>query len=143
MAWIDQFQNDASYVLLGPFGAYEVPTVLAMTGGGRGEPSTTLERAPGSAVPFALGDGIRALLPVTFSGELFFDTEAEKDLHVAQAQQAAQEATFMERYEKSGPLGTAPGWVSWRHGKKATSGTLTLTLYPSARPTIGGILVDW
>lgn len=136
-------QDDSCYTLLGPFGAYQIPKTLAMTSGGRGEPSITLDRAPGSSVPFALGDGIRPLLPVIFSGELFFGTEVERDLRVAEAERAAQEAYRMERYEKSGPLGVAPGWATWRHGKRATSGTLTITLYPSERPTAGGLAVDW
>lgn len=143
MALIDDGLHDGCYVLLGPFGAYQVNAFLAMTGGGRGPPNTTLDSPPGSAVPFALGDGIRRILPVTFSGELFFETEGERDLELARAEQAAQGATRMERYEKAGPLGTAPGWASWQYGKRANSGVLTLTVYPTERPSSGGILVDW
>ncbi|GGO19463.1 hypothetical protein [Deinococcus humi] len=143
MALIDDLQTDACYVLLGPFGAFIIPSTLAMTGGGRGPPSQTIERSPGSSVPYALGDGIRPLLPVTFKGPLRFDTEVEKDLFVAAADRAAEGGTYMQRYEKSGPLGAAKGWARWDYKDHVTIGYLTIELYPTARPTVGGIEVDW
>ncbi len=143
MSFIDDLMNDDSYSLTGPEFSALIPVTLAMTGGGRGPPNTTLDSPPGSAVPFALGDGVRRLLPVTFSGPLHFDSETERDLFVARMNRAAQGATYMARREKSGPLGLAPGWAEWKYGARADSGILMVTVYPSAQPTSGGILVDW
>lgn len=137
------WERESGYALLCPDGVQPIPTTLAMTGGGRSDPSLTFERPPGSAISFALGDGIRALNPVVFSGPLTFETEAERDLYVAQMDYAAQTATHMERAEKAGALGLAPGYARWQYGNKTISGVLTVTVYPAARPLIGGQEVDW
>lgn len=137
------WETEQGYALICPDGVQIIPGTLAMTGGGRTDPALTFDRPPGSSVQFALGDGISTLNPVVFSGTLTFNSEAEKDLYVAQLDYAAATATHLERAEKSGPVGLAPGHARWKPGTKSTIGTLTVTVYPTERPQINGQEVDW
>jgi hypothetical protein len=137
------WETDESYLLITPGGVQPLPGTLAMTGGGRTPPNITFERSPGSSVEFALGDGVSTLLPVVFSGPLTFETEAERALYVAQLDRAARTATRLDRQELSGTLGKSPGFARWAPGNHATRGTLTVTVYPNARPRVSGQEVDW
>lgn len=139
------WENEDCYALILPELTRIIPSTLALQGPTRSPPNITFDKPPGSPAgnEFALGDGQSSLLPLVFRGPMTFETEAERDLYVAAIDIAAAEATYLERMEKSGPLGRAPGFARWQHGRTAIQGELTITVYPTARPQIGGQEVDW